>query len=360
MKILHIISGLGIGGAENTLFNLVKHDRKNNHIIISLSRPIFFEKKLRKINIAVINFNFKKSFFKNLYNIIFFIKKNKPDVIQSWMYHAEFLSIFIKFFVSTKILWNIRNSTPYSKSFKLFTRILIFINAFFSNFVPSKIISCSKEATKNHIKIGYNKKIFFNIPNGVDLNKFILKKKKIKKKYIIGCVARWNPQKDHLNLIKALNNLLKVGHKNWKCLFVGKNVDNKNNYLKEKIKFYSINNYVKLLGPTKKIEKFYNKIDFLVLPSKDGEGFPNVILEAYASGVPCISTNIGDAKEVIDNKKYLIKPENDKLLSRAILKIFNDRYIISNKNRFNLRKKVSENYSIKKMVYSYQLVWSKN
>ena len=235
MKILHIISGLGIGGAENTLYNLVKNDNHNNHIIVSLSKPIFFEKKLKKINIEVFNFNFKKSFIKNFKDLLIFIRQKKPDLIQSWMYHAEFLTIFIKMFVSIKVLWNVRNSTPYSKSFKFITRILIFINALFSKTIPSKIISCSKEATKNHINIGYDKKKFHNIPNGVDLKKFnITKKSKYKKKYIIGCVARWNPQKDHINLIKALNILVKNGHKNWECLFAGKNIDNKNNYLKKK------------------------------------------------------------------------------------------------------------------------------
>ena len=49
MKILHLISGLGMGGAENTLYNLIKSDLNNNHIIISLSNPMYFEKNLKKL-----------------------------------------------------------------------------------------------------------------------------------------------------------------------------------------------------------------------------------------------------------------------------------------------------------------------
>ena len=75
MKILHLISGLGIGGAENTLYNLIKSDSNNNHIVVSLSNPIYFEKKLKKINVKVINLNFKSSILNNIFKLITLIKK---------------------------------------------------------------------------------------------------------------------------------------------------------------------------------------------------------------------------------------------------------------------------------------------
>ena len=349
-----------MGGAENTLYNLVKNDFDNKHMVISLSKPLHFEKKFRKINVKVINFNFENSFLKNFYKLVTFIKKNDPSLIQTWMYHAEFVSIFLKIFISPKILWNIRNSTPYSKSFKLRTRILILFNAFFSYFVPFKIISCSNEATKNHVSIGYCEKFFFYIPNGVDLKKFNFSfRKNLSKKNIIGCVARWTAQKDHKNLIEALNLLLKKGNKNWQCYLAGKGLDKKNDELKKLIKHYSLQHHIKLFGPVGEIHKFYKKINFLVLPSKDGEGFPNVILESYASGVPCIATNIGDVRQVLINKKYLIKPKNYKALFNAILKIFDDKYILSKKNKLNLRKFVSKKYSIQRMLNSYLFIWKK-
>tara|TARA_A100001015_G_scaffold321334_1_gene451551 strand:- start:2127 stop:3215 length:1089 start_codon:yes stop_codon:yes gene_type:complete len=360
MKILHIISGLGIGGAENTLCNLVKYDNQNEHIVLSLSRPMHYEKILKKNKVEVLNFDLKNLLLKDFFKLIFYLKKNKPKIIQCWMYHAEFLSIFIKLFIPCKILWNIRNSTPYSKSFKTITRLLIYINSFFSKIVPAKIISCSIIATKNHIDIGYDKKKIHYIPNGVDFNKFKFTRKLVstKKNFKIGCVARWNPQKDHLNLLAALNHLLKK-KSNWICFLVGKNLDNKNKYLKKIIKDYELNNYVKLLGPKNNIQSFYKKINFLVLPSKDGEGFPNVILEAYASGIPSISTDIGDTKFVLNNKKYLVKPRNHIILSNAIFKMLNDKNIFTKNNRTKLRKNAQKKYSIHSMIRSYNFVWKK-
>ncbi len=358
MKILHIISGLGMGGAENTLYNLVKFDKKNQHVIISLSKPLFFEKKIKQLNVEVFNFDLKKSFFLSVFYIIKILKKKKPDLLQCWMYHAELLSIIIKFFVPVDIYWNIRNSTPYTKSFRFFTRIIIFINSFFSYITPKKILSCSNIATKNHINIGYNKNIFFYIPNGIDVKKFCISRKKTNI-FNIGCVARWSPQKDHLNLIKALYYLSKNSLKKWKCVLVGKNVDKNNIVLTKNIKLFNLGNFIKLIGLSTNIEKFYNSIDLLVVPSKDGEGFPNVILEAYASGVPCISTDTGDAKYIISNKKLIVDPNNSMALFKSIQKIMKDKKIFSIKNKTLLRKKVINKYSINSMIEAYNLIWKK-
>jgi len=360
MKIIHIISGLGLGGAENTLYNLVKYNRdKNKHIVISLSNKKFYEKKFNSIDVNIINLDFKNYFLKSIFILLKTLKKIKPDIIQSWMYHAEFLTIILKLIGYKKIFWNIRNSTPYSKNFKLKTKILIFINSLFSHIVPHKIISCSSLASKNHINIGYDKTKLIDIFNGVDLKRFKIRNKITRKKneIIIGCVARWHPQKDYLNLIKSLNLLIHKNIYNWKCYLVGKGLDYQNTEVVMLIKKYGLHKHVKLMGPIEKVENFYNKIDFLVLPSKDGEGFPNVLAESYASGVMCISTDVGDAKRIINCKKYLVKPGNSYKLYKSILKMFNDQKRISVQNKLILRNRIKNKFSMKKMITKYNTVW---
>ena len=360
MRILHIISGLGLGGAESTLYNLVKYDyKKNTHIIISLSSKKFYEKKLSQINVKVINLDFKQSIFNKVFKLIKIINNTKPHIVQSWMYHAEILTIIVKILTKSKIVWNIRNSTPYSRNFKLSTKILVFLNSIFSYFIPQKIISCSTIASKNHINIGYDRKKFINIFNGVDIKRFKIRNKiKKKKEIVIGCVARWHPQKDHKNLIKSLNLLIQNNFYDWKCFLVGKGLNNKNKEILLLIKNYKLNKYIKLLGPLEKINHFYNKIDFFVLPSRDGEGFPNVLAESYASGVMCISTDVGDANKIINEKKYLVKPGDEQRLYESIKIMINDNKLNNKKNKMNLRNKIKRNFSMEKMIKKYNTIWS--
>ena len=159
MQILHLISGLKSGGAENVLFKLIKHDKGNTHHVISFSGG-FYLKELKKIKakVTIVELN-KYFFFLQLPKILNIINKNNPDIIQSWMYHADFISIFLKIFLrKKKFYWNLRNTSPDKKWSSYSTIIISKICAFFSNIVPFKIIACSTAVAKQHLEIGYSKK----------------------------------------------------------------------------------------------------------------------------------------------------------------------------------------------------------
>ena len=59
MKVLHIITGLGGGGAEHTLYKICKYDTDNNNVVISLKGPGKYSSLLRKFGIKVYCLNFK-------------------------------------------------------------------------------------------------------------------------------------------------------------------------------------------------------------------------------------------------------------------------------------------------------------
>lgn len=75
--------------------------------------------------------------------------------------------------------------------------------------------------------------------------------------------------------------------------------------------------------------------DIFVLPSHK-EGFPNALIEALASGVPAIATDVGGVSDILINYEtgLLVKPKRPDKLAKAILEMYCDS---------NLRKKLSEN-----------------
>ncbi|MFX1258536.1 MAG: glycosyltransferase family 4 protein, partial [Promethearchaeota archaeon] len=84
----------------------------------------------------------------------------------------------------------------------------------------------------------------------------------------------------------------------------------------------NLSSNVKMLGIRQEIEKFLAISDLLVLTSHY-EGFPTVFLEAIASKVPCISTDVGEVKEILDNESIVPIGDIEKIASK-IQKFYNN------------------------------------
>ena len=212
------------------------------------------------------------------------------------------------------------------------------------------------------------KKKFRFIPNGYDLS--ILKPQKLKKNSfqkkiklkklipLIGNVARYDQKKDHLNLLNALS-LIRRKNIDFFCVLVGSNINNKNIILTSKIKKLKLSKNVKLLGQNDNILEVMNGLDILVQSSKYGEGFPNVIAESMACGTPCIATDVGDAAFIIGKTGWVVPPNNSIKLAKVIEKVLNEIGTKNwNKRCYEARLRIKKNFTVNKMLQSYNEVWS--
>tara|TARA_Y100000768_G_scaffold388577_1_gene385315 strand:- start:1886 stop:3016 length:1131 start_codon:yes stop_codon:yes gene_type:complete len=368
MKVVHIITGLGDGGAEHTLYKVCKYDTKNKHIVISLTGPGKYFSLLNKLDIKVYFLNIK---FFSIYKFLFLIKmlhSLKPDMVQTWLIHADFLGGIAARLVGIKnIIWNIRYSNFEIGKAKLMTVLIIKILAKLSFYIPQLIIINSKRAKKIFVIEGYCKEKLKFIPNGFDLS--ILKpqkfqkirfQKKIKiKKFLplIGNVSRYDKKKDHLNLLNALS-IIRSKNINFFCILVGSNIDKNNITLTSEIKKLRLTNNVKLLGQKDNILQVMNGLDIFIQSSSYGEGFPNVVAESMACGTPCVVTDVGDAAFIVGKTGWIVPPNNPNNLAKKIEKALNE---ISKKNwntRCNkARLRIQKNFNINKMINLYNEVW---
>ena len=194
----------------------------------------------------------------------------------------------------------------------------------------------------------------------------ISKINKIRKKYkisrsipLIGTVARFHPQKDHENLIKALF-FLKKNNIKFLCVLVGYKLNHTNKYLMEIIKKYKMTNQIKLYGESKKIKEIMSELDIHVLPSAYGEGFPNVVAESMACLTPSVVTDVGDSRFIVGKNGWVAKPRNSLHLSKKINIALNELKKSTWKTKCkNARTYIQINFSIKKMVYLYNQLWRK-
>ena len=338
--ICHVITGLESGGAEATLVKLVLHDTFHKHVIISLNGEGKYSEILRKNNLKVFHFKFKNIvlFFPEFIRLIFLFKKIKPEIVQTWMYHSDLIGgLAAKLAFIKIIIWNIRTS-KLPLDYKISTQLVIKLCAYFSWILPNKIITCSKSNLSIHQEKGYCINKFKVIFNGFSnpKSKFIKKELFFRKlnldhnNFNIICVGRYAPQKDHNNLLKALqffrSKYSHLAELSLNLLLIGKNTsqifkDNKwFNAKKLKINLSTINN-------TNNVYDYFHHMDISVLASAYGEAFPNVLAESMICGVPCIATDVGDSKYILGGTGWIVRPSAPEDFSKAIYDALNVLYI---------------------------------
>ena len=369
MKIVHIISGLKDGGAENILYKICKHDHQNNHIIISFTIGGKYFLLLKKMGIKIYCINIKfYSIFKFFY-LIKLLRDLKPDIVQTWLVHGDlFGGIAARLAGIKNIVWNVLYSKLDISTEKLRTLIFIRMLSKLSFIIPKLIIVVSKNAKKNCQNLGYCRKKLFLVFSGFDLSLFKINKyqkisfrKKIKIENhirLIGIVARYHPIKDHKTLLNALS-IIKSKNINFNCIFVGFNMNKNNTEIINQIKQLQLEKNVKLLGTTKNIPQVMNGLDLHILCSKS-EGFPSVIVEAMACGTPCVVTNVGDAGFIVGKTGWVVPSMNPLRLANAIEIGLSE--IDKNKWKercIQARLRVKNNFEMKEMIKSYNLAWAK-
>ena len=239
--------------------------------------------------------------------------------------------------------------------------------AWVSGWLPSVIVSCSERAAHVHEKLGYSGGKFVIIPNGYDVSKFSPQpgaRSALHKEWVvphgapvIGAVARWDPQKDHANLLSALALLAGRGV-NFRCMLVGPGLERANVDLWTLIAENRLEDKVALLGSRNDIPAVMSALDLLVLSSY-AEAFPNVVAEAMACGTPCVVTDVGDAALIVGNTGWVSRPRIPPALALSIETAL---AAVQSAQRDAIsqacRQRIVETFGLERMASAYRSVWS--
>lgn len=374
MKIMHISTSLLDGGAEATLFRLVKHEKNHQHLVVSMMGLGKYGEKLRDMGIEVYCLDMPRGrlTFQGLKQLWKILNHQQPDVVQTWMYHANLIGgILARCSGVSNIIWGIRQSNFSFSKTKLLTQIVIGLSAFFSYLIPSKIVCCAQVAMTAHYQIGFNKSPFVFIPNGYDFATLSFTQEPSHYLHdeglissplpLLGMVARFDPQKDHNNLLTALA-LLKTNRIDFHCALIGSEMDANNIQLNAWINERNLQDHVTLLGPREDIANIMQALDIHILSSAYGEAFPNALAEAMACGTPCVATDIGDSSLIVGDSGWIIPPSDSATLANAI----KDALIMKanmpdlwQARRAAAHARIVNNFSITKMLDAYNDLWQR-
>lgn len=373
MKILHIIVGLYNGGAEGALYRLAAADKSTGyqHFVISMMDRGVYADRLEQAGsmVGCLYMPRGKLTLRGLFRLYRYIKIIKPDVVQTWMYHADLVGGIVARFAGIRaITWGIRHSNFDPDKNKKLSLLIIRICARLSSYVPAQIACCSQKAVSMHERIGYRANKITVIPNGYALDKVkpcLESRNRLRgelgldeRQPVIGMVARFDPQKDHRNLIQALA-CLDRQHIAYTCLLVGANMTPENTELSAWIDEAGVRERVLLLGPRNDVPAIMTALDVHVLSSL-GEAFPNVLAEAMACGTPCVTTDVGDAALIVGDTGWVAPARDAEKLAHAIGSALTaqGRADSWQERQLACRERIVQNFGLPKMVASYHKLWA--
>ena len=323
-QVTHLIVGLGKGGAETMLYQVLKY-RTNPDLrykVISFGESHYYEDLIRQMGISVVEVSLRKKPVPSLVRIFREIKGS--DTLCCWMYHANLIGYYLGRLAGVKhILWNIRHSNldPAVNS-----AATLKINRWCAkrSRKVSVIAYNGQQARKVHEEIGYCSEKEITLDNGVDCAEFkpvpeagasLRAELGIRNdQQVVLSVTKNHPIKDVPTFIGAFA-LLHKDQPNTVAVMCGGGIDGDNAEIAALCRENNlqIGKDVFLLGMRHDVPRLLAGCDLYVLHSA-GEAFPNTLIQAMACGCLCVATDVGDVRRILDDDLFICPPLEPKTL----------------------------------------------
>lgn len=358
-NVMHIVYSNAIGGLEKVVVNLCKRLKRGNYnlSICSLTEGKFFKNELMQDGIPVFVEKKHEGIDLSLpWRLAKLFKTHNVDLIHThnispWLYGTMGARV-----AGIKAIVHTEHSNLFSNQKKL-----KITERFLANFT-NVIIADSKEVKYGLIQQGIKEEKIVIVYNGVEVNLISTSKLVLKKRLnlpedaiVIGTVARLVPLKN-IDLLIEVSLKLFLIYPNLRVVVIGggpllNHFKRKAEKLKERIKF---------LGEINNARELLNIFDIFVLPSLS-EGMPIAVLEAMATGLPVVATNVGGVSEVVEDSQtgFLVPSGNSNIMAEAIIKILNNPELAKTMGEEG-KKRVKEKFSLEKMVNDYEFLYEEH
>jgi glycosyltransferase involved in cell wall biosynthesis len=371
MHIVHVISNLGIGGAETMLVRLIRElsAGADRHTVVSFLPGGVYTEVLRDLGSEVIELEGTRS----LQSIALWrplgkaLARAKPDLVQGWMYHGNIGASLagIMGWHRAPVLWGIRQTLERLRDNRPLTQVFILAGGVLG-FHPYRIVYNSTVAAEQHEAFLYPRSKRVTIYNGVDTQRFhpnIVQRLATRAQLglpadaeVIGRVARNDPMKDNVTLLAAFKRIA-AQRPRAHLLVIGTGMDETNRELAELARNTGARARVHLLGPQFKVEELVAAFDVAVSSSRYSEGFQNVLAEAMACAVPAVSTGIGEAAMIIADPARIVRHSDPEALAAAVSAVLDLPAPERARMGAQDRARIEANFEIGTAAARFQEVW---
>ncbi|MFO7984549.1 MAG: glycosyltransferase [Desulfatiglandaceae bacterium] len=369
IRVMHMITDLDTGGAEMMLFKLLSTLDRDQFLcrVVSLGPPGVLGVKIKRLGIEVdtLDLNPRLPNPLALFRGIRMLRKWRPHIVQTWMYHADlFGTVACSMAKRGWLLWNIRCANMDLACYPKSTRCVLWACKILSR-CPETIVTNSHSAMMHHLRIGYKRGNFRVIPNGFDLE--ALKPDPAARTAIrnelkvgldtccIGFIARMDPMKDPVTFFRAVDEVIR---KKPQVHFIicGEGMVRENPEVRAFMDESKHMSRLHLLGRREDIPRILAALDGIVL-SSSGESFPNVIGEAMACGVPCVVTDVGDSAKIVGKTGMVVRPKDPFNMAAAMIELIELSDEKKKEMGISARKRIRTHYSLNKVTEAYERLY---
>lgn len=356
-RVLHVITGLNTGGAENMLASLVGALPAPARPVgvVSLLGAGCYGPMIEAAGVPVLALGMRPGRVSpwRLYRLARAIRRLEPDIVQSWMYHADLAALAALRLSGrrgrTRLIWGVRCSdmdlSQYRRTLRLAIRACARLSA-----MPDLVVANSRTGRHVHEAYGYHVRRFEVIHNGVDTTRYrpdpaararARRTLGIADDAVVVClVARVDAMKDHAGFLHAFAGVTDV-----QALLVGEGTD----------ELPAAPN-VTALGRRDDVPELLAASDIVVSSSAFGEGLSNAIAEGMASGLAAVATDVGDSRELVGSAGLIVPPRAPDQLATAIQTLV-DNPDLRREFGARARRRIEEHFALAACVERFQALY---
>lgn len=332
MRILFLIRDLDIGGAQRQLSELAAglHQRGWAVTVATFYAGGRLEPPLREAGVTIrsLGKTGRWDLFRFIGRLVSLVRRERPQIAHGYLDVPNILLALLRpFFPHTRIVWGVRASNMDVGQYDWMAAVESRLSARVSRLAD--LIICNSDAGRDyHAHRGYPNQKMVVIPNGVDVQRFRPDpdaRSAVRQEWgvsalepLVGLVARLDPMKDHPSFLKAAARV-HAERRDVRFVCVGDGAPQYREALREQARDLGLGEALIWAGARNDVQRVYNGLDLAVSSSAFGEGFPNAVGEAMASGVPCVVTAVGDSARVVGSLGWVCEPSDSDALALSIL-----------------------------------------
>jgi glycosyltransferase involved in cell wall biosynthesis len=368
LRVLHVITGLGTGGAETSLLRLITHTAPLGiaHTVASLLPDGPLAAPMRDAGAHVHSMEMSRGVAdpRVLRRLAQLVRQTRADVVHGWMYHANLAASAAAWMAHRPVIWGIRHALDAYAQEPSRLRAVIRAGSWVSHHARAVVYNSARSA-QQHAALGYAQTRTLVLPNGFDTEALAPDHnagRAVRESLgldlatpVVGLIARVDPLKDHDTFLAAAQQLQAM-RPSVRFLLVGRDTNDPTGAIARGIRERGLSGLVYTLGERRDIRAVFNSCTVATLTSRS-EGFPNAVGEAMACGIPCVVTDVGDAGLLVGDTGRIVPVGDAGAIAQAWCALLDESAEARAARGESARNRIAERFSLGAHAAAYQTLW---